>query len=1047
MNRLYVYLLEGKEWPVKDSYLKLKVGKYKSKTRVIKNSDNPIWNEEFVFKVNDIDDDELVVSGYHYNEHSGFFNSSLDLFGRVKIPVWSVAAEEDQSINSTWFSFVRPAKGSSKTIDKDCVFYIVNIHQQPNALCPYAFEEAGLDSKVLMMLSLHERDAEELNENIFHVQPSIKSNGLKEWEAVHVVTEDPFHRKLKKIGEGKQLVKAFAGRLEKLFQKNEEITKSDESSDLSTIPSDYDDCMEEQLSPRSPRNNNFEALIEMMQSTEKETKMPNNLHGGVILDQIFVVTSKDLNMLLFGPESPFQKDLREVQGTSDIQEGPWSWKSEDKSCLTRVITYKKAATKLVKAVTATEEQTYLKANGTEFAIIASVSTPEVPYGTTFKVELLYKMLPGPEQSTGKESARLLVSWAINFHQNTMMKCMIEGGARQGLKENFEQFSRVLSNHVSVLNSEDILDKNHVLATLQSEHQSDRELAIEYFCNFTVVSTLFMVLYVLLHIFYSGPSNPQGLEFHGFDLPDSIGEIITSAILVLQLERVYYMISHFIGARLQRGSDHGIKSQGDGWVLTVALIEGSNLPSMDPTVPDPYVVLTCNGKTRTSSVQLQTLDPQWNEILEFDAAEEPPSVLNIEVFDFEGPFDQVSSLGHAEINFLKHTSEELADMWVSLRGKPAQSSQSKLHLRIFIENKNGVETIRDYLMKMEKEVGKKLSLRSPHSNSTFQRIFGLPPEEFLINDFSCSLKRRVPLQLNELNWLQGRLYLSARIVGFYANLFGHKTRFFFLWEDIEDIQVLPPSLVTVGSPSLVIILHKCRGLDARHGAKSLDDEGRLHFHFHSFVSFSGASRTIKALWRTRALVSEQKTHVEEEQQDGNPVPQEVSESFLDPEDGKMTKIKSLLYMFDGGDLEHKVMTKSGCLHYVATAWEPLPSDSETYERSISYKFNRHVSIFGGEVTSMQQKTGSSSDGGCIVNESMVLHDVPFNDHFRVLLRYQIEKNTMAHRCCRCDVFVGVKWLKSTKFQQRISRNIIGKFTQRVKEIIELVEREILLANHQ
>lgn len=89
--------------------------------------------------------------------------------------------------------------------------------------------------------------------------------------------------------------------------------------------------------------------------------------------------------------------------------------------------------------------------------------------------------------------------------------------------------------------------------------------------------------------------------------------------------------------------------------------------------------------------------------------------------------------------------------------------------------------------------------------------------------------------------QGRMFLSARIVGFYANLFGHKTKFFFLWEDIEDIQILPPSLGTVVSPLLVIILHKGRGTDAKHGAKSQDEEGRLHFYFHSFVSFNVASR--------------------------------------------------------------------------------------------------------------------------------------------------------------------------------------------------------------
>jgi hypothetical protein len=90
-------------------------------------------------------------------------------------------------------------------------------------------------------------------------------------------------------------------------------------------------------------------------------------------------------------------------------------------------------------------------------------------------------------------------------------------------------------------------------------------------------------------------------------------------------------------------------------------------------------------------------------------------------------------------------------------------------------------------------------------------------------------------------LQGRLFLSARIIGFYANLFRQKTKFFFLWEDIVDIQVDTPTLSSMGSPVIVITLRQGRGMDARHGAKTIDDEGRLKFHFQSFVSFNVANR--------------------------------------------------------------------------------------------------------------------------------------------------------------------------------------------------------------
>lgn len=90
-------------------------------------------------------------------------------------------------------------------------------------------------------------------------------------------------------------------------------------------------------------------------------------------------------------------------------------------------------------------------------------------------------------------------------------------------------------------------------------------------------------------------------------------------------------------------------------------------------------------------------------------------------------------------------------------------------------------------------------------------------------------------------LQGRLFLSPRIIGFHANLFGKKTKFFFLWEDIEEIQVVPPTFSSMGSPIVVITLRPGRGVDARHGAKTQDEQGRLKFHFQSFVSFSVAHR--------------------------------------------------------------------------------------------------------------------------------------------------------------------------------------------------------------
>lgn len=96
---------------------------------------------------------------------------------------------------------------------------------------------------------------------------------------------------------------------------------------------------------------------------------------------------------------------------------------------------------------------------------------------------------------------------------------------------------------------------------------------------------------------------------------------------------------------------------------------------------------------------------------------------------------------------------------------------------------------------------------------------------------------------------------------------------------------------------------------------------------------------------------------------------------------MVQISSLMEVFSGGMLEYRVMERSGCLNYATTAWETVKLG--VFERSVSYKFNRHVSIFGGEVSCTQQK--KSNEDGWTVNEVMLLHNVPFGDHFRVRSR--------------------------------------------------------------
>lgn len=1024
--KLVVRVIEARNLPamdlngLSDPYVRLQLGRNRFRTKVVKKSLNPSWGEEFSFWVEDLSED-LVVSVL---DEDKYFND--DFVGQLRVPVSRVFDAEVKSLGTTWYSLHPKSK---KSRSRDCGEILLNIFFSQNS----GFMPLHSDDDHVPPLRKHP--------DVTIESPSRSFNGSSRSSSPM-----PSGMRMEDIGSKEEKLnaqKTIAGRIAQIFVKNGDLASctsggSIDSSELSetSIPEVYENKLEEQSS-----SCNFEESMKRMESTDQGNECLSNLPGGVLLDQLYVVASSELNSLLFAPDSNFPRALADLQGTTELQQGPWVFENGGDS-LKRVVTYIKAASKLIKAVKATEDQTYLKADGKVFAVLASVSTPDVMYGSTFKAEVLYCITPGPEMPSGEQSSRLVISWRMNFSQNTMMKSMIEGGARQGLKDSYAQYENLLAQNVKPVDPKDAgSNKEQVLASLQAERQSDWKLAVQYFVNITVVSTIFAVLYVSTHIWIATPSPIQGLEFVGLDLPDSIGEVIVCILLVIQGERVLKMIARFMQARAQKGSDHGVKAQGDGWLLTVALIEGSNLAAVDSSgFSDPYVVFTTNGKTRTSSIKFQKSDPLWNEIFEFDAMDEPPSMLDVEVLDFDGPFDEATSLGHAEINFVKTNLSDLADVWIPLQGKLAQACQSKLHLRIFLNNTRGNNVVKEYLTKMEKEVGKKINLRSPQTNSAFQKLFGLPPEEFLINDFTCHLKRKMPMQ--------GRLFMSARIIGFHANLFGHKTKFFFLWEDIDDIQFETATLSSMGSPIIVMTLRKGRGMDARHGAKSQDAQGRLKFHFHSFVSFNVAQRTIMALWKARSLSPEQKVRIVEESESKSLQTEETG-SFLGLEDVCMPEVYSSVLslpanfcveLFGGGELEYRVMQKAGCLNYSLTPWE-LDKDG-IYVRQICYKFDKCVSRYRGEAVSTQQRSLLPDRNGWVIEEVLTLHGVPLGDHFNLHFRYQIEHAPSKGEACLIRVYFGIAWLKDTRHQKRISKNIHSNLQDRLKLMVGEVEKEFL-----
>ncbi|KAG2612722.1 hypothetical protein PVAP13_4KG321500 [Panicum virgatum] len=1038
-----------------DPFVKLKLGKRRAKTAVVKRSLAPAWDEEFSFLVGDVAE-ELVVSVL--NEDKYFSN---DLLGLVRLPLSKVMETDDLSLGTQWYQLQPKSKKSKKKCRGEVCLHIslstrTHVSDESQSVPHPASDDLASSSdspsehKVatlsatssyidLSVVSSIDRTSHSSFERLPYSIPELPVRSSTEQAAPEPVPAADTDTIANPSSVVEVLSRYFFGK--PVEAPVHSTTSETESIEQFQEPKVNSSEVRENPEKSTTSESSLDELLKIMESKDQGTEMPANLPGGVLVDESYVAAPTELNSLLFSPNLDFWPAVSELQGTSGFQIEPWKLDSND-TCVQRTLSYTKAASKLVKACKATEEQKYLKASGNSFAVFSVVSTPDVPCGNCFKVEILYCITPGPLLPSEEQTSHLTVSWRVNFVQSTMIKGMIENGAKQGMTEGFTQFSEVLSQKLKVAELDDAKsNKEKILASLHAQKETGWRLIVRFLGNFTFIFSVAIALYVIAHLHLSKPDVMHGLEYFGLDLPDSIGEVVVCAVLILQGQNIVKVIRRFLSAWKQRvlGSDHGVKAHGDGWLLTVALIEGTGITATGSSdLFDLYVIFTCNAKRKTSSIKFQTSEPKWNEVFEFDAMDDPPSRMDIAIYDSSGQ----CVIGHTEVNFLKNNLSDLTDIWLPLDGKCDQASKPKLHLRIFLNNSRGTEVVMNYLAKMGKEVGKKINLRSTQTNAAFRKLFALPPEEFLIDDFTCHLKRKMPLQ--------GRLFFSPRIIGFYSNIFGHKTKFFFLWEDVDDIQVIPATL-SIGSPSLMIILRKDRGLEAKHGSKGTDHQGRLKFHFQSFVSFNDAYRIITAIWKMRALGPEQKGEVIEKDEPKEHQPEEGGTLFTHA-DVKMSEIlssvlsvdvESLMEMFSGGPLEHKVMQKAGCIDYSATEWELVGCNIQ--QRQTSYKFDKSLSRYGGEATTTQQKYSLVNRDGWAVEEVMTLQGVLLGDYFNLQLKYHMTNVPSKTNTCNVQVLLGIAWLKSTKQQKKVTKNIISNSSNRLKELFAEVEKELTSRN--
>lgn len=115
--KLTVRAIEAKNLPAmdlngySDPYARLQLGKQRFRTKVVKKCLNPTWEEEFTFRVEDLNDELLIT----VLDEDKYFND--DFVGCLRIPVRRVFDAENKSLGTTWYS-LQPKNKKSK--NKDC---------------------------------------------------------------------------------------------------------------------------------------------------------------------------------------------------------------------------------------------------------------------------------------------------------------------------------------------------------------------------------------------------------------------------------------------------------------------------------------------------------------------------------------------------------------------------------------------------------------------------------------------------------------------------------------------------------------------------------------------------------------------------------------------------------------------------------------------------------------------------------------------------------------------------------------------------------------
>lgn len=353
--KLYVQVVEAKDLSSRDPngfsdpFVRLSLGNTKARTSVVYKNLNPCWNEDFFFNVTDLDD-ELKVTVWDEDRFTD------DFLGQTRISVADVLNSDKQSMPCSWFCLQKRSEKSKINVKGEILLDISLFGSTFNS-GQERQSQAGVTDLNLAHSSIQssgdyqeEQSPSSTDSGHFEVTDrtsELKDESLPQLEQLPrgtVLNQDSaLVRVCAEVGKKMDHGQTITDKLSSIFQKKGKKSNNRPTfSSSSSVASDYStDALfsvagtitsEASLvvTDYSESGDDDEGLVPLsfFQDDEKSVgqspeELPPPLSGGVLVDQTFAVSMKALNAVLFKPETPFSKELVEVQKTSEVVEGPW----------------------------------------------------------------------------------------------------------------------------------------------------------------------------------------------------------------------------------------------------------------------------------------------------------------------------------------------------------------------------------------------------------------------------------------------------------------------------------------------------------------------------------------------------------------------------------------------------------------------------------------------------------------------------------------------------------------------------------------------------